>query len=113
MQRRTGIAGIKAKDGSLWFATQDGVAIIRPSGVDAVISRPSPAILESYMIDPKLVPMGRTIRMRPGQVDLEFQYTALRFVNSSALFSATNSPAWMRAGLMRTSGVLLIIRICR
>ena len=78
----TGIAGIKARDGSLWFATQDGVAVIRPSDAEAVIARPSPAILESCMVDHKLVPTDRAIRMRPGQLDLEFQYTALSFVNS-------------------------------
>ena len=81
----TGIGGIKAEDGSLWFATQDGVAIIRPSDVDAVMARPPPAILESCMIDHKLIPTDRAIRMRPGQFDLEFQYTALSLVDSERM----------------------------
>jgi signal transduction histidine kinase/ligand-binding sensor domain-containing protein len=81
----TGTAGIKAEDGSLWFATQDGVAIVRPSDVDPVIARPPPAILESCMIDHRVVPMNRDIRMGPGQVDLEFQYTALSLVNSERI----------------------------
>ncbi|MGA8593318.1 MAG: two-component regulator propeller domain-containing protein [Bryobacteraceae bacterium] len=81
----TGTAGIKAEDGSLWFATQDGVAIIRPSDADAVIARPPPAIVESCMVDHRLVPADRTIRMRPGQLDLECQYTALSFVDSERI----------------------------
>lgn len=81
----TGTPGIKASDGSLWFATQDGVAIIRPSDVDAVIARPPPATVESCMVDHRLVPTDRTIRMKPGQLDLECQYTALSFVDSERI----------------------------
>ncbi len=103
----TGIAGIKAEDGSLWFATQDGVAIIRPSDADAVIARPPPAIVESCMIDHKLVPTNRTIRMRPGQPDLECQYTALSFVNSERIVFryklAGLDENWVDAGKRRTA----------
>lgn len=81
----TGTAGVKAKDGTLWFATQDGVAVIRPRDADAAISRPPPAIVESCMVDHRLVPMDPAIRMRPGQLELECQYTALSFVNSERI----------------------------
>ncbi|MFZ0593443.1 MAG: two-component regulator propeller domain-containing protein, partial [Bryobacteraceae bacterium] len=81
----TGTAGIKAENGSLWFATQDGVAIIRPGDVEAVIARPPRAIVESCMVDHRLVPTDRAIRMRPGQLDLECQYTALSFVDSERI----------------------------
>ena len=37
------------------------------------------------MVDRRLVPTDRAIRMRPGQLDLELQYTALSFVNSERI----------------------------
>lgn len=103
----TGIAGIKARDGSLWFATQDGVAIIRPSDVAAVIARPPPAILESCMVDHRLVPTDRAIRLRPGQLDLECQYTALSFVDSARIVFryklAGLDESWVDARRRRTA----------
>jgi signal transduction histidine kinase/ligand-binding sensor domain-containing protein len=103
----TGTAGIKAKDGTLWFATQDGVVVIRPSDVDAVIARPPPAIVESCMMDQKLVQTDRAIRMRPGQLDLACQYTALSFVNSERIVFryklAGLDEDWVEAGKRRTA----------
>jgi signal transduction histidine kinase len=58
---------------------------VSPSNVEAVIARPPLAILESCMIDRKLVPTARAILMKPGQLDLEFQYTALSLVDSERI----------------------------
>jgi signal transduction histidine kinase len=103
----TGVSGIKADDGSLWFATQDGVAVIRPGDVDTLIAHPPPAILESCMVDHRLVPTDRTIRIRPGQSDLEFQYTALSLVNSERIVFryqlAGLDQDWVDARRRRTS----------
>ena len=103
----SGTSAIKTKDGTLWFATQDGVAVIRPSDADAAISRPPPAIVEFCMVDHRLVPMDRAIRMRPGQLELECQYTALSFVNSERIVFryklAGLDPDWVEARRRRTA----------
>jgi hypothetical protein len=102
-----GTNGIKTEDGKLWFATQDGVAIIRPSDVDTITTHLPPAIVESCMVDQRLVPTDRAIRLRPGQVDVEFQYTALSFVNSERIVFryklAGLDEDWVDAGKRRSA----------
>ncbi|HEX4769365.1 MAG TPA: two-component regulator propeller domain-containing protein [Bryobacteraceae bacterium] len=73
-------AGIRARDGRLWFPTQDGVAIIDPEQVPINQTPPSVTI-ESCLIDHKPVLFGKSVRLRPAQTSLEIQYTALSFVN--------------------------------
>ncbi|MBV9500205.1 MAG: hypothetical protein JO138_12605 [Acidobacteriaceae bacterium] len=74
-------AGIKARDGRLWFPTQDGVAVIDPEHVPTVPG-PPPVVMEACLIDHKPVAIDRAVRITPGQQNLEIQYTALSFINS-------------------------------
>jgi streptogramin lyase len=48
-------AGIRARDGKLWFPTQDGVAVIDPEQLP-LNRAPPPVIIESFLIEHKPVP---------------------------------------------------------
>jgi signal transduction histidine kinase/ligand-binding sensor domain-containing protein len=75
-------AGIKSKDGRLWFATAGGVAIIDPKG--AYGEQPPPKVrIEEVTIDTRPpAEMGDEIVVRPGQSNLEINYTAFDYENA-------------------------------
>ena len=82
-------AGIRARDGRLWFPTQDGVAVIDPREIKAN-SQPPPVVIETVKIDnelsePPAVAGGSDIVIQPSQQNFEIQYTALSFINSENL----------------------------
>ncbi len=77
-------AGIKARDGKLWFPTQDGVAVIDPETISAN-PQPPPVVIESFLLDRAAVAFDRPVRISPGQESLEIAYTALSFINSEQL----------------------------
>jgi signal transduction histidine kinase/ligand-binding sensor domain-containing protein len=92
-------AGIRARDGRLWFPTQDGVAVIDPQNIKTN-SQPPPVVIETIKIDNEFqvsssrfqVEGGnepetwnlkpKTIEIQPNQQSFEIQYTALSFINS-------------------------------
>src|SRR5581483_6768454 len=100
-------AGIRAKDGKLWFPTQDGAAVIDPEAV-RVNSQPPPLKIESFLVDrdPQSVE-GRSIRILPGQENVEIQYTALSFINSGDIHFRYQmvglDKAWIEAGVRRSA----------
>jgi signal transduction histidine kinase/ligand-binding sensor domain-containing protein len=99
-------AGIRARDGRLWFPTQDGVAVIDPQNIKTN-SQPPPVIIETIKIDnelsePPAAPAGALnaadskvnensaaansdLIINPNQQSFEIQYTALSFINSENL----------------------------
>ena len=99
-------AGIKTRDGKLWFPTQDGVAVIDPDTI-SVNPEPPPVVIESIMIDHSPVPMDQPVRLAPGTENLEIQYTALSFIKSDQirfkyLMKGLDS-RWIDAGTRRTA----------
>ncbi|MBX7173259.1 MAG: hypothetical protein K1X72_19980 [Pyrinomonadaceae bacterium] len=86
--------GIKARDGRLWFPTQDSVAVIDPGNVKSN-PKPPPVIIEDVKIDGKSVSPEAAkseifnpesqIELVPGQNNFEIKYTALSFINSENL----------------------------
>ena len=66
-------AGIKTRDGRLWFPTVAGVVIVDPSRRNLM---PPRVTIEQTRVDQTLLPPG-PLRMHPDQEALEFQYTAL------------------------------------
>lgn len=68
-------AGIRARDGKLWFPTQDGVAIFDPHGVQADLRAP-PVLIESLQVDRMARPLDRAVRIDPGQDSVDISYTA-------------------------------------
>jgi ligand-binding sensor domain-containing protein len=87
-------AGIKARDGKLWFPTMGGVAVIDPATV-TTNAQPPPVMIEAARIDNQLVTtdllnsaIGNTaaaLQLTPQQNNFEIQYTALSFINAENL----------------------------
>jgi signal transduction histidine kinase/ligand-binding sensor domain-containing protein len=77
-------AGIRARDGKLWFPTQRGVAVIDPQKIKINPFAP-PVILESIKIDNELTSGFKAnyfVEILPGKNNLEIAYTGLSFVKS-------------------------------
>jgi signal transduction histidine kinase/ligand-binding sensor domain-containing protein len=69
-------AGAKDNRGRLWFPTGKGVAIIDPVSVRTV-TQPPRVTIEAAFIDHKPQNTTGAVILRPGQTNLEIQYTAL------------------------------------
>jgi signal transduction histidine kinase/ligand-binding sensor domain-containing protein len=77
-------AGIKTRDGKLWFPTQDGVAIIDPD-VIPFNPQPPPVEIESATLSRNNVPLTSELKIEPGQGNLEIRYTGLSFIKPEQL----------------------------
>lgn len=93
-------AGIRARDGRLWFPTQDGVAVIDPREIKANL-QPPPVVIENVRIDNTDSDFQADVRtdenvvavseprsgilVEPSQQNFEISYTALSFINSESL----------------------------
>jgi signal transduction histidine kinase/ligand-binding sensor domain-containing protein len=109
-------AGIRARDGRLWFPTQDGVAVIDPQNIKTN-SQPPPVVIETIKIDNRSVAYETwesavrdsrfAIQIRPGQDNFEIEYTALSFINSANLRFKYKLEGldhdWVEAGTRRTA----------
>jgi signal transduction histidine kinase/ligand-binding sensor domain-containing protein len=109
-------AGVRTRDGRLWFPTMLGVAMIDPSIVDSN-TQPPPVVLEGMRINNQPAPFDvwmsalqdskLAIRVEPGQDAFEIEYTALSFINSENLrFKYKLDGAdqeWVDAGTRRTA----------
>lgn len=71
-------AGAKDDHGVLWFPTQKGVAIIDPATIRAASTPPRVKIESSY-VEHNLQPTIQHVLLRPGQTNLEVNYTALTY----------------------------------
>jgi signal transduction histidine kinase/ligand-binding sensor domain-containing protein len=99
-------AGIKARDGKLWFPTQDGVAVIDPLAAPTN-SQPPPVAIESLLLDHVPTPFDRPVRITPDKTSFEIQYTALSFIDSQQIrfeyrLEGLDS-SWVDAGPQRTA----------
>ncbi|MBX3280519.1 MAG: hypothetical protein KF868_21175 [Acidobacteria bacterium] len=109
-------AGVRTRDGKLWFPAMHGVAMIDPAEVKSN-TQPPPVVIEGMRInnlpvsfdvwdalihDPRSV-----IRILPGQDNFEIEYTALSFINSENMrFRYRLEGAdhdWVEAGTRRTA----------
>ena len=77
-------AGIRARDGRLWFPTQDGVAVVDAEAF-AGNAIPPPVVIESFLVDGRPVPVDQPVRIAPGSGDFEVHYTGLSLVNSARI----------------------------
>ncbi len=78
-------SGWKAKDGTLWFPTVDGVAQISPKALTRIAPL-LPPNLEEVLVDGVLAPIeGGRVRLSPGARRLEMHYTAPLFPASHGL----------------------------
>lgn len=75
-------AGIRRRNGELWFPTQQGVAVIEPNKI-SINHLPPPVYLEEILIDYKNIgKYGDELEIQPSQDNLEIHYTGLSLVNS-------------------------------
>jgi signal transduction histidine kinase/ligand-binding sensor domain-containing protein/CheY-like chemotaxis protein len=72
-------AGIRARDGTLWFPTIKGAVFVRPDKL-VVNTRPPEVVIERLAADRAPMTLGGEIRLPAGHGELEFHYTALSFV---------------------------------
>ncbi len=99
-------AGIRSRDGKLWFPTQDGVAVIDPQTVPHN-PQPPPVVIQAFLLDHVPVPFDRPMRLAPKTEHFEIQYTALSFINSTFIqfkykLEGLDSH-WIDAGQRRTA----------
>jgi signal transduction histidine kinase/ligand-binding sensor domain-containing protein len=99
-------AGIKTRDGKLWFPTEDGVAVIDPEKVIRD-PEPPPVIVESVLLDRVPLPVTTALHIAPGHDDLEIHYTAPSFIKAEQIRFRYKLQGlqsnWVDAGSRRTA----------
>ncbi len=99
-------AGIRARDGKLWFPTQNGAAVIDPNKIQTNPVAP-PVVIEAAKVDNKTVSVGAPIRIEAGENNLEINYTGLSFVKPELIsfkYKLEGQDAdWVEAGTRRAA----------
>ncbi len=99
-------AGAKDAHGFLWFPTEQGVAIVDPTSV-SFDNDPPKVVIESASVEHKLQTAGNSVVMRPGQTNLEVQYTALSYARPEQVSFRYRLDGvdedWQEVGLRRTA----------
>ncbi|HEU4391083.1 MAG TPA: two-component regulator propeller domain-containing protein, partial [Blastocatellia bacterium] len=72
-------AGMKTRDGRLWFPTQLGVAVIDPRSVP-INQQPPPVAIESCLLDRATIDVDGPVKITPGKESLEIRYAGLSFI---------------------------------
>lgn len=100
-------AGIKSRDGRLWFPTQDGVAVVNPAHVQQNRLAPSVVVERITAGGTSLQPNDSVLALGVEQRDLEIEYTALSFLApANVRFRYRLEPYdrdWVEAGGRRTA----------
>ena len=95
----------KARNGRLWFATQDGIAVVDPSDIP-FNSAPPPVMIEDCLVERQAVACQPGVRLKPGQPNLEISYTALSFIKPEQIRFKYKLEGldrdWVGAGTRRT-----------
>lgn len=99
-------AGVRARNGHLWFPTQDGVAIVNPAAVREN-ARPPGVIIEAALLDRQTVPISGPITIPPSADHLEIQYTGLSFIHATRMSFRHRLEGidrnWVEAGTRRAA----------
>jgi signal transduction histidine kinase len=98
-------AGVKARDGTLWFPTQNGVVRIDPRSLPHSV--PPATRIESCLVDRQPVPLDTAVRLNPRNTDLEISYTAMSLTDSNRIRFRYKLDGldrdWVEAGMRRTA----------
>jgi ligand-binding sensor domain-containing protein len=98
--------GFKARDGKLWFPTAQGLAVVDTKAV-RFNRLPPPVVIEDLTVDGHAADFRAGIKIKPGQENLEIQYTALSLVKSQQVRFRYRlvglDPTWINAGARRTA----------
>ncbi len=100
-------AGIKRRNGELWFPTLRGAAVIDPSTI-VVNPLPPPIHYDEILVDGKDIgAYSDEITLEPGQRNIEINYTALSFINPELLRFRYRlegfDEKWIEAGTRRSA----------
>jgi signal transduction histidine kinase/ligand-binding sensor domain-containing protein len=99
-------AGVRARDGRLWFPTQAGVAVIDPREVTHNPLAP-PVLVEEVLVGREAVPAVAGVTLRPGQENVEIRYTGLSFVKPAEVKFRYRleglEDEWVEAGTRRAA----------
>ena len=99
-------SGAKDDRGLLWFPTQKGVAVVDPASVTTV-AKPPRVEIESASIEHKPQAVVDHVVLRPGQTNLEIEYTALSYTRPEQISFRYKldgmDPAWQNVGQRRTA----------
>lgn len=99
-------AGVKARDGHLWFPTQVGAVVVDPEAV-TLNHQPPPVVIEGVAVDHTNVAFAEGIRLAPGQRNLEINYTGLSFIKPDQVrfkYKLVGQDAdWVEAGTRRAA----------
>ncbi len=71
-------AAWRLHDGTLWFATLDGVSVIDPEHAQAN-GVPPPVVIETVLVDDRQRALEEELTLQPGASRLEFHYAGLSF----------------------------------
>ncbi len=96
----------KAKDGQLWFATQQGVVDINPAILKSNL-RPPPVFIEELLANDKPVAINGAIQLPPLLKKLEVRFAALNYTAPDKVrlrhkLEGVDS-GWMETGATRTA----------
>jgi len=99
-------AGMLARDGTLWFPTIKGVAVVDPE-IILWNPLPPPVVIERVVINGTSYPHQQECLVPPGKGELEIEYAGLSFVSIKKVIfryrlDGYNS-GWVEAGLRRTA----------
>jgi hypothetical protein len=108
-------AGIRARDGTLWFPTAQGIATVNPATV-STNQLPPRVLIEGVLIDRTQIPPetlqsalhgGPRIVLQPNQNNLEIAYTGISFVNAAQVKFKYKlegvDPDWNEVGTRRAA----------
>jgi signal transduction histidine kinase/ligand-binding sensor domain-containing protein len=99
-------AGWRARDGRLWFPTQEGVAVIDPQLITSNSLAP-PVVVEGALLDREPSTLTPELRVTPDRENLEISYTGLSFVKPEQVrfryrLEGVDSD-WVEAGTRRVA----------
>jgi signal transduction histidine kinase len=104
--RRGQPTGFKTRDGKLWFPTAQGLAVVSPDAI-SFNRKPPPVVIEDLIVDGHSTNFRAGVKVRPGQENLEIQYTALSLIKSQQIRFRYRldglDPNWINAGGRRTA----------
>jgi len=99
-------AGIRTKDGRMWFPTTNGVAIINPSDIP-LNSIPPEVSIEALKVDNISIDLEQPASIGPGYSYLEIHYAGLSFVVPDKMIFKFKLDGfdreWMNAGTRRVA----------
>ena len=97
-------SGFRSKDGTLWFPTPRGIAMVNPGEIQPNTLVP-PVVIEKIKVDEEFKDPAQVEKIGPGKKTFEFHYTALSYVSPEKIrFRYRLHPfndKWVEAGSRR------------